>query len=104
GRGLFDLQSEGPVLLVFGGSQGAQALNELVLSEFGRNEDEVAGFGILHLSGERDHESLRARATTPGYRLLPYTDDFGAALAASDLVVARAGGSVWELAAAGKPA
>jgi UDP-N-acetylglucosamine--N-acetylmuramyl-(pentapeptide) pyrophosphoryl-undecaprenol N-acetylglucosamine transferase len=36
--------------------------------------------------------------------LLGFTDDFGAALAAADLVVARAGGSVWEVAAAGKPA
>jgi UDP-N-acetylglucosamine--N-acetylmuramyl-(pentapeptide) pyrophosphoryl-undecaprenol N-acetylglucosamine transferase len=36
--------------------------------------------------------------------VLPFTDDFGAALAAADLVVARAGGSVWEVAAAGKPA
>jgi UDP-N-acetylglucosamine--N-acetylmuramyl-(pentapeptide) pyrophosphoryl-undecaprenol N-acetylglucosamine transferase len=39
-----------------------------------------------------------------GYVVLPFTDDFGGALAASDLVVARAGGSVWEVAAAGKPA
>jgi UDP-N-acetylglucosamine--N-acetylmuramyl-(pentapeptide) pyrophosphoryl-undecaprenol N-acetylglucosamine transferase len=38
------------------------------------------------------------------YRLFPFTDDFGAALAAADLVVARAGGSVWEVAAAGRPA
>jgi UDP-N-acetylglucosamine--N-acetylmuramyl-(pentapeptide) pyrophosphoryl-undecaprenol N-acetylglucosamine transferase len=36
--------------------------------------------------------------------LLPFTDDFGAALAAADLVVSRAGGSVWEIAAAGRPA
>jgi UDP-N-acetylglucosamine--N-acetylmuramyl-(pentapeptide) pyrophosphoryl-undecaprenol N-acetylglucosamine transferase len=36
--------------------------------------------------------------------LLPFTDDFGAALSAADLVVARAGGSTWEIAAAGKPA
>jgi len=35
---------------------------------------------------------------------VPYTNDFGAALAAADLVLARAGGSVWELAAAGLPA
>ena len=37
------------------------------------------------------------------YVLLPFVDDFGAALGASDLVVSRAGGSVWEVAAAGKP-
>ena len=39
-----------------------------------------------------------------GYRLLAFVDDFGAALGAADLVVSRAGGSVWEVAAAGKPA
>ena len=39
-----------------------------------------------------------------GYRLLPYTHEFGAALAAADLALARAGGSVYELAAAGTPA
>jgi UDP-N-acetylglucosamine--N-acetylmuramyl-(pentapeptide) pyrophosphoryl-undecaprenol N-acetylglucosamine transferase len=98
-RELFDLPAEGPVLLVFGGSQGAQALNEFVLSEFGSSD-----LGVLHLSGQRDFESLRPRANRAGYRLLPYTNDFGAALGAADLVLARAGGSVWELAAAGKPA
>ena len=46
----------------------------------------------------------RAGARRDDYRLLAFTDDFGAALAAADLVVARAGGSVWEIAAAGKPA
>ena len=46
----------------------------------------------------------RNRVARREYRLLPFTDDFGAALAAADLVVARAGGSVWEIAAAGRPA
>jgi UDP-N-acetylglucosamine--N-acetylmuramyl-(pentapeptide) pyrophosphoryl-undecaprenol N-acetylglucosamine transferase len=36
--------------------------------------------------------------------LLPFVDAFGAALGAADLVVSRAGGSVWEIAAAGRPA
>ena len=35
---------------------------------------------------------------------MPFVDDFGAALGAADIVVSRAGGSVWEIAAAGKPA
>ncbi len=59
---------------------------------------------MLHLSGERDYEALRGRVSRPDYRLLPFADDFGAALAAADIVVSRAGGSVWEIAAAGKPA
>jgi UDP-N-acetylglucosamine--N-acetylmuramyl-(pentapeptide) pyrophosphoryl-undecaprenol N-acetylglucosamine transferase len=56
------------------------------------------------LSGERDFERLRGRIKRDDYRLVPFTDQFGAALGAADLVVARAGGSVWEVAAAGKPA
>jgi UDP-N-acetylglucosamine--N-acetylmuramyl-(pentapeptide) pyrophosphoryl-undecaprenol N-acetylglucosamine transferase len=38
------------------------------------------------------------------YVLVPVVDDFGSALGAADLAVARAGGTVWELAAAGLPA
>ena len=98
-RKCFDLPVEGPVILVCGGSLGARALNEAALAAFG---DE--GPAVLHLSGERDFPALSARAVRPGYRLLAFTDDFGAALAASDLVVSRAGGVVWEIAAAGKPA
>ena len=47
-----------------------------------------------------------SRRASPGphYDLRPYIDDFGEALAACDLVVARAGGSIFEIAAAGKPA
>jgi UDP-N-acetylglucosamine--N-acetylmuramyl-(pentapeptide) pyrophosphoryl-undecaprenol N-acetylglucosamine transferase len=59
---------------------------------------------VLHLTGEREYERVRGRATRPDYRLLPFTDDYGAALGAADLVLSRAGGGVWELAAAGKPA
>ena len=44
------------------------------------------------------------RVHARGYRLLPWTHEFGAALAAADLALARAGGSVYELAAAGTPA
>jgi UDP-N-acetylglucosamine--N-acetylmuramyl-(pentapeptide) pyrophosphoryl-undecaprenol N-acetylglucosamine transferase len=59
---------------------------------------------VLHLAGERDYPELERRPRRDDYRLLAFTDEFGAALAAADLVVARAGGSVWEIAAAGKPA
>ena len=98
-RRLFGLPDVGPVLLVFGGSLGARLLNELALDAFA-----TAGPAVLHLSGTRDYEKLAARVRRPDYRLFAFTEDFGAALGASDLVLARAGGSVWELAAAGKPA
>jgi UDP-N-acetylglucosamine--N-acetylmuramyl-(pentapeptide) pyrophosphoryl-undecaprenol N-acetylglucosamine transferase len=62
------------------------------------------GPAVLHLSGKRDYDELRGRVSRSDYRLFPFVDDFGAALAAADIVVARAGGSVWEIAAAGKPA
>jgi UDP-N-acetylglucosamine--N-acetylmuramyl-(pentapeptide) pyrophosphoryl-undecaprenol N-acetylglucosamine transferase len=59
---------------------------------------------VLHLAGTRDYDELSSRVTRPDYRLFGFTEEFGAALGASDLALARAGGSVWELAAAGKPA
>jgi UDP-N-acetylglucosamine--N-acetylmuramyl-(pentapeptide) pyrophosphoryl-undecaprenol N-acetylglucosamine transferase len=99
GRRVFDLPPRARVLLVFGGSQGATSLNEVMVEAFGE-----AGPAVLHLSGERDFELLSRQVRRDEYRLVPFTDEFGAALAAADLVVARAGGSVWELAAAGKPA
>ena len=98
-RRIFDLPDTGPVLLVFGGSLGASLLNDLALAAFGAD-----GPAVLHLCGTRDYERLEPRVTRPDYRLLPFTEEFGAALGASDLALARAGGSVWELATAGKPA
>ncbi len=98
-RRLFELPEDGPVVLVFGGSQGSRRINEAALAAFADG-----GPAILHLAGERDYPELAGRARRDDYRLLPFTDEFGASLAAADLVVARAGGSVWEVAAAGKPA
>ena len=58
---------------------------------------------MLHLCGERDYDSLVGRVRRDDYRLVAFTNRFGAALGAADLALARAGGSVWELAAAGLP-
>jgi UDP-N-acetylglucosamine--N-acetylmuramyl-(pentapeptide) pyrophosphoryl-undecaprenol N-acetylglucosamine transferase len=98
-RSVFGLPEVGPVLLVFGGSLGARLLNELAVDSFAS-----AGPAVLHLCGTRDYDELAPRVSRPDYRLFAFTEEFGAALGASDLVLARAGGSVWELAAAGKPA
>jgi UDP-N-acetylglucosamine--N-acetylmuramyl-(pentapeptide) pyrophosphoryl-undecaprenol N-acetylglucosamine transferase len=99
GRRVFDLPPRARVLLVFGGSQGATSLNEVLVEAFGET-----GPAVLHLSGERDFERFRGEVRRDDYKLVAFTDEFGAALGAADLAVARAGGSVWELAAAGKPA
>ncbi len=74
-------------------------LNNAAVDAFGES-----GPSVLHLCGERYLPELAGRVSRPDYRLLGWTDDFGAALAAADLVLARAGGSVWEVAAAGVPA
>lgn len=98
-RAAFGLPADGPAVLVFGGSLGARVLNEAAVAAWAGD-----GPAVLHLCGERYHDGLRARVSRPGYVLLPWTDAFGDALAACDLVVARSGGSVYELAAAGTPA
>src|SRR4051794_12948914 len=99
GRAAIGLPSDEQVVVVFGGSLGARTLNELAINAWG-----ASGPAVLHISGERDYAKLRGRVSRPDYVLVPFVDDFGAALGAADLVVARAGGSVWEIAAAGKPA
>jgi UDP-N-acetylglucosamine--N-acetylmuramyl-(pentapeptide) pyrophosphoryl-undecaprenol N-acetylglucosamine transferase len=98
-RRRFGLPTSRPTVLVFGGSQGARRLNEAALEAFASE-----GPALLHLAGERDFSTLAERPRRKDYVLLPFTNDFGAALSAADLVVSRAGGSVWEVAAAGKPA
>ena len=99
GRARFGLPAEGPVLAVFGGLAGAQALNEFAVDTWGEG-----GPAVLHISGERDFEAVRPRVRRDDYILIPSTDSFGDALAAADLALSRAGGTVWELAAAGTPA
>jgi UDP-N-acetylglucosamine--N-acetylmuramyl-(pentapeptide) pyrophosphoryl-undecaprenol N-acetylglucosamine transferase len=98
-RRAFDLPEEGLLLLVLGGSQGARSVNELAVETWGE-----AGPLVLHLAGERDYAALRERDLRDDYRLLLFTDEIGAAYGAADLALARAGGGVWELAAAGVPA
>ena len=99
GRARFGLPADGPVVAVFGALAGARSLNEMAVTAWGE-----AGPAVLHICGERDHALLQRRVSRPEYVLLPQTDEFGAALAAADLAVSRAGGTVWELAAAGTPA
>jgi UDP-N-acetylglucosamine--N-acetylmuramyl-(pentapeptide) pyrophosphoryl-undecaprenol N-acetylglucosamine transferase len=93
------LPEEGPLLLVAGATLGARALNEIAVDAFGDT-----GPLVLHQTGERDYDRIRKRVRRDDYRVVPFLDEFGLALGAADLALARAGGSVWELAAAGVPA
>ncbi len=96
-RRRFGIEAGETCVLVFGGSQGARSINHAAVAAF-----DGAQFRVLHAVGERDFPQLSAPG--PHYDLRPYISDFAQALAASDLVVARAGGSIFEIAAAGRPA
>ena len=90
-----------------GGSQGARSIN-LGRARGLRRACGGRDFHVLHLAGRRDYEELRERlAAAPHaerYTLLEYEPDLGDGLAACDLVLARSGGSIFEVAAAGRPA
>ena len=101
----FGLQPGRATLLVMGGSQGAQRLNERVLDGLGSCTD--LDFQVLHCAGEADRERVRR-----GYEerripavVLGFCTDIGRAYAAADLVLSRAGAStVAECLALGRPA
>jgi UDP-N-acetylglucosamine--N-acetylmuramyl-(pentapeptide) pyrophosphoryl-undecaprenol N-acetylglucosamine transferase len=103
-RARFGVSPNASCVLIFGGSLGARRLNHAALDAFGS----AAPGAVVHAAGQRDYEDLRSRLEELGspdhYRLFPYIEPFADALAAADLVVARAGGSVFEVAAAGRPA
>jgi UDP-N-acetylglucosamine--N-acetylmuramyl-(pentapeptide) pyrophosphoryl-undecaprenol N-acetylglucosamine transferase len=100
-RARFDLGEDETCVVVFGGSLGARSINEAAVEAFAGAE-----FRVLHICGERDYPALRERVPRAGYDLRPYLDlgRFSEALLAADLVVARSGGSVFEIAAHGRPA
>jgi UDP-N-acetylglucosamine--N-acetylmuramyl-(pentapeptide) pyrophosphoryl-undecaprenol N-acetylglucosamine transferase len=98
-REIFELAQDARILGVFGALAGAQALNEFVAETWGRS-----GPPILHITGQRDYEAVRRRVKRRDYRVVSETERFGAAISAADLVLARSGSTVWEIAAAGRPA
>jgi UDP-N-acetylglucosamine--N-acetylmuramyl-(pentapeptide) pyrophosphoryl-undecaprenol N-acetylglucosamine transferase len=97
-RARLGLDAEAPTVAVFGALAGATSLNEMAVGAWG-----AGGPAVVHVSGERDFDALRGRVRRADYLLLPHTARFGDVLAAADIAVSRAGGTVWELAAAGTP-
>jgi UDP-N-acetylglucosamine--N-acetylmuramyl-(pentapeptide) pyrophosphoryl-undecaprenol N-acetylglucosamine transferase len=95
-RARFGIGREETLVVIFGGSQGARSVNQAAIEAFANSE-----FRVLHAAGERDLASLQA--PRPGYDLRGYVSAFMDALVASDLVVSRSGGSIWEICAAGRP-
>lgn len=93
-------------LLIFGGSQGAQAINRAVVDALPRLRALQPSVSIIHQTGEADHERIEAAYDAAGVRaeVAPFLFDMPAVLRAADLVVARAGAvTVAELTACGRP-
>jgi UDP-N-acetylglucosamine--N-acetylmuramyl-(pentapeptide) pyrophosphoryl-undecaprenol N-acetylglucosamine transferase len=106
GRERFAIPPEVPCLLIFGGSLGALRINRAAAAAFAPGAAAAdRSYHVLHIAGSRDYPVIAPDLEgARGYTLLEYLPDLGDALAASDLVLSRAGGSVFELAAAGRPA
>lgn len=98
-RDAFGLSADGPVLLVFGGSQGAARLNSVLADALPVLLEQ--GIGILHAYGSRNDPPT----AQPGYVPVPYIENMDLAYAAADLALTRAGAmTCGELSAVGLPA
>ncbi len=110
GRGLFQISSDKPILLIIGGSQGSERVNDLFLSGI---TGFLNDFEVIHQCGENNYKKVSAEAQAllsnedhkKRYHPYPFFDEEqmknGYALA--DLIVSRAGsGSIFEIAANGK--
>jgi UDP-N-acetylglucosamine--N-acetylmuramyl-(pentapeptide) pyrophosphoryl-undecaprenol N-acetylglucosamine transferase len=96
-----------PTLLVFGGSQGAHAINEAMVRCLPELRRQAPGIHIIHQTGERDYNDALAAYKSLGNdaEVSKFIEDMPAAFARADLVVCRSGAStVAEITAAGKPA
>jgi UDP-N-acetylglucosamine--N-acetylmuramyl-(pentapeptide) pyrophosphoryl-undecaprenol N-acetylglucosamine transferase len=94
-----------PTLLVFGGSQGAAALNRVMMESAAALKQ--AGVSVIHQTGERDYNQVQAAYQKSGLsaEVTPFIDRMPEAFARADLLLCRSGAStVAEVAAAGKPA
>lgn len=102
-RESFGLDPDKFTLLVFGGSQGARRVNEMVLEAVPQLI--AAGIQVLHQTGKKNFEDVSAkRPDLSGYVILPYIDDMAGAYSAADLVVSRSGASsIAEITACGVP-
>ena len=106
----FKLTGEKPLILILGGSQGAQRINDKILEIL---PEILKDFELIHQCGEKNDEEVRAeekititKDLEKYYHLFPFLkeEELKMAYAASDLVVSRAGsGSIFEISALGKP-
>jgi len=95
-----------PTVLVFGGSQGARAINQAMTGAMATLKGRIPGIKLLHQTGERDYDTTvatYAKLRMP-VEVFKFMDDMPAMFARADLTISRSGAStVAEIAAAGKP-
>jgi UDP-N-acetylglucosamine--N-acetylmuramyl-(pentapeptide) pyrophosphoryl-undecaprenol N-acetylglucosamine transferase len=99
--------SSAPTLLVFGGSQGAHAINQVVMESAAELQSRLRGLLIIHQTGDRDYNDAQAAYAKlgVGVEVHRFIDDMPAMFARASLLVCRSGAStVAEVTAAGKPA
>jgi len=96
-----------PHLLVFGGSQGARAINDAMLEALPVLEEMRGSLSVVHQTGEADCERVKARYAEAGWEkveVVPFIHDMAAAYARAHLVVSRSGATtIAELTACGRP-
>jgi UDP-N-acetylglucosamine--N-acetylmuramyl-(pentapeptide) pyrophosphoryl-undecaprenol N-acetylglucosamine transferase len=99
---------QGRRLLILGGSQGAQALNELAPPALARVRAQLPDLTVRHQTGRERGEAVRAAYAAAGFpeaRVDEFIDDMAGALAGADLVLARSGATTLaELTVMGRPA
>lgn len=98
---------ERPTLLVFGGSQGAHAINQAMIQSLPGLLRQAPGIHVIHQTGERDYNEVQAayQRACASAEVSPFIQDMPAFFARADLVLCRSGAStVAEIAAAAKPA
>lgn len=96
-----------PVVLVFGGSQGAHAINQAVMDSLEALKRELPNLHIVHQLGEKDYPAAQAAYLRVDFsaELYPFINEMPEAFRRADLLVCRSGAStVAEITAAGKPA
>jgi UDP-N-acetylglucosamine--N-acetylmuramyl-(pentapeptide) pyrophosphoryl-undecaprenol N-acetylglucosamine transferase len=96
-----------PTLLVFGGSQGARAINQAMIESLPGLLVKVPGIHIIHQTGQRDYDRVQAAYQQSGIsgEVHKFIDDMPETFGRADLLVCRSGAStVGEITAAGKPA
>lgn len=107
---LFGLSNEKPIILILGGSQGAQRINDIILAIL---PDLLRNFELIHQVGQKNFKQIESEARViidkefqRYYHLFPFLkeEELKQAYQSADLIISRAGaGTIFEISAVGKP-